>query len=203
MEHSANSVLLCGELQELPQFSHENRGKRYLRLTLSVPRLSGAVDSLPVVASEALLETMDLSGGGMIRVTGELRSHNAHCDGVRRLLVFLYAASIEACDAPPENQVCLTGTICKPPSFRRTPLGREICDIMLAVSRRYQRSDYLPCIVWGRTARSLADCQVGDRIELTGRLQSRDYIKQTQAGPQCRRTYEVSALSAAPAPPLD
>lgn len=202
MENSANSILLCGELLEPPQFSHENCGKRYFRFTLSVPRLSGTVDSLPVVAAESLLEAMDLSGGGMLRVTGELRSHNAHFEGVRRLLVFLFASGIETCDAPPENRVCLTGTLCKPPSFRRTPLGREICDMMLAVSRRYQRSDYLPCIVWGRTARSLADCQVGDRIELTGRLQSRDYIKQTEAGPLRRRTYEVSALSAVPAPPL-
>lgn len=203
MENTSNSVLLCGELQDKPQFTHENRGRRYFRFSLEVPRLSGTVDTLPVVASEALLETLDLSGGGMLRVSGTLRSHNVHCDGTRRLLVFLYASCLEACDAPPENQVHLVGTVCKPPSFRKTPLGREICDMMLAVSRQYQRSDYLPCILWGRTARSLADCQTGSRIALDGRLQSRDYIKQTETGPLHRRTYEVSALSASHAPPLE
>ncbi len=203
MENIANHIHICGELQSLPCFSHENRGISFYRFELRVDRLSGTPDILPVIASQRLLDAIDLSGGGMLNVTGEIRSYNAHVDGARRLLVFVFAAAIVSCEEPAQNEVSLTGTICKPPIFRQTPLGREICDMMLAVSRLYHRSDYLPCILWGRTARTLSGCQVGDRVTITGRLQSRDYVKQTTEGPLERRTYEISALTAHPAPPLE
>ena len=196
MEHSENTVLLRGELQELPRFSHENHQKRFYRFTLAVRRLSGAVDLLPVIAEEKALEALDLSGGDMIRVEGQIRSHNQRENGVRRLLVFVFAASVTAEEGEPINDVTLCGPLCRTPIYRRTPLGREICDVMLAVPRAFHRADYLPCILWGRTAGQVALCRTGEAIRLQGRMQSRVYTKLTDDGAQERTAYEISALSA-------
>lgn len=196
MEHSENTVLLRGELVDLPRFSHENHRKRFFRFLLSVPRLSGNVDILPVIAEEAVLCGMDLSAGEMLRVEGQIRSHNIRENGTRRLLIFVFAASILAEDGEPINDVVLSGPLCKDPISRRTPLGRDICDVMLAVPRAYHRADYLPCILWGRTAHELAGCRTSDAVRICGRLQSRAYIKQTEDGPQERMAYEISALTA-------
>ena len=196
MEHSVNIITLRGELEALPEFSHENHGKKFYRFTLNVPRLSGAVDSLPVVAEESLLEQIDLSGGEMLAVIGQIRSHNLRTDGIRRLLVFVYAASVTAEHGEPLNDVMLEGPLCREPTYRRTPLGREICDVMLAVPRAFRRADYLPCILWGRTAQEVATCHIRDRIRINGRLQSRSYTKLTEEGPVQRTAYEISALNA-------
>lgn len=196
LEQSTNSILLRGELRDLPAFSHENHGSRFFRLTLDVPRLSGAVDSLPVVVPEALLQQLDPTAGDMLTVSGQIRSHNQREDGVRRLLVFVYAQSITAECGDPINQVSLCGPLCREPSYRRTPLGREICDIMLALPRGFHRADYLPCIVWGRTAQEISQCHTRDWIGLTGRLQSRIYTKYIEGVPQERTAYEVSAMQA-------
>ena len=131
MEHSENTVLLRGELMDLPRFSHENHRKRFYRFFLSVPRLSGNVDILPVIAEEAVLCGMDLSAGEMLRVEGQIRSHNIRENGTRRLLIFVFAASILAEDGEPINDVVLSGPLCKDPISRRTPLGRDICDLLL------------------------------------------------------------------------
>lgn len=196
MENTANHIHVCGELTELPRLSHENRGIAFYRFTLSVRRLSGTKDLLPVVASQTLLDGMSLDGGSMLEVEGQIRSHS-HTEGSnRRLQIFIYALSLSTSDREPRNDVNLIGTICKEPVLRRTPLGREICDLMLAVPRLYHRSDYLPCILWGKTARTLAHCSVGDRVQISGRLQSRDYTKITPNGPEQRRAYELSALTA-------
>ena len=196
MEHTENSVILRGELLQLPQFSHENHHKRFYRFTLSVPRLSGTADILPVIAEGAVLEQMDLSGGQMLRVVGQIRSHNSRENGIRRLIIFVFASEITSEDGEPVNTVTLSGPLCRNPTYRRTPLGREICDVMLAIPRAFHRADYLPCILWGRTAQEVALCHTSDRIRIQGRLQSRTYTKQTDEGPQTRTAYEISALSA-------
>ena len=196
MEHPANQITLRGSLTDLPRLSHENHGKRFYRFTLEVPRLSGAVDTLPVIAREDILNTIDLSGGENLTVTGQIRSHNLYVEDRRRLLIFVFASSITAEDGDSVNEVTLEGPVCRQPIYRRTPLGREICDVMLAVQRSYRRSDYLPCILWGRTAQEVSRCRPGDVITITGRLQSRGYTKVTTEGPRERTAYEVSALSA-------
>ena len=132
----------------------------------------------------------------MLEVQGQIRSHNSRENGVRRLLVFVFATSITATDAPPANDVLLQGPICRQPNLRRTPLGREICDVMLAVPRPFKRADYLPCILWGRTAQDISVCHTSDVIRIQGRLQSRAYHKMTEQGIEERTAYEISALSA-------
>ena len=195
MEHIENQVRLRGSLLALPQFSHENHGKRFYRFTLEVARLSGAVDLLPVVAEEWILNSLDLSAGEMLTVTGQVRSHNVRENGVRHLLIFVFAAGIVCEDGEPVNEVTVEGALCKDPTYRRTPLGREICDVMLAVTRAFRRADYLPCILWGRTAFEISQCHIRDRIRIQGRLQSRLYTKLTENGPQERTAYEISALT--------
>ena len=196
MEQTINTITLRGELDSLPQYSHSNHGRNFYRFTLNVSRLSGAVDRLPVVVEEQLLNEIDLSGGQMLTVTGQIRSHNIRNDGIRRLLIFVFATAIAAEDGEPMNEVFLEGALCREPIYRRTPLGREICDVMLAVPRAFHRADYLPCIMWGSTAHLLAQCHTSQRVRLEGRLQSRIYTKQTDDGPQERTAYEISALNA-------
>ena len=196
MEHTANHVILRGALAAMPQFSHENHGKRFFRLCLQVPRLSGAVDTLPVILEESILNSADLTGGEFFTVTGQVRSHNVRTDGRRHLLIFVFATTLVCEDGLPLNEVYLEGNLCREPTYRRTPLGREICDVMLAVPRAFKRADYLPCILWGRTAQTLSRCHTRDRITLTGRLQSRIYTKLTESGSEERTAYEISALTA-------
>ena len=196
MEHTYNQIIVRGSLTALPRFSHENHGKRFFRFSLEVPRLSGNVDILPVVAEEKILNQMDLSGGEMLTVIGQIRSHNTRQEGARRLLVFIFAADMIAEDAEPVNDVMIEGPLCREPVYRRTPLGREICDAMIAVPRAFNRADYLPCILWGRTAQDISRCHTRDRVRITGRLQSRVYTKLTDDGPIERTAYEISALSA-------
>ena len=196
MEYSENRITLRGSLQALPVLSHENHGKKFYRFTLEVPRLSGAIDLLPVVAEEGLLNAMDLSGGEMLTVTGQVRSHNIRTDNTRHLLIFVFAQTIVCENGEPINDCVLKGPLCREPTYRRTPLGREICDAMLAVPRAFRRSDYLPCILWGRTAVEVSNCHVRDVISISGRLQSRVYTKVTDTGPEERTAYEISALTA-------
>ena len=196
MEYTTNSISLRGSLRELPKFSHENHGRRFFRFELEVPRLSGAVDILPVIAEEQLVNNIDPNGGDMLTVTGQIRSHNRRTETSRHLMIFVFAGSIITEEGEPVNDCVLEGPLCKEPIFRRTPLGREICDVMLAVPRAFRRADYLPCILWGRTAQEISDCHTRDRIRICGRLQSRTYTKLTDAGPQERTAYEISALNA-------
>jgi single-stranded DNA-binding protein len=196
LEHTTNCITLRGELEELPEFSHENHGRTFYRFTLLVPRLSGAIDRLPIVAEDRLLEQIDPNGGELLTVTGQIRSHNIRTDSGRRLLIFVFAMNLRAEDGEPINEVTLEGALCREPTYRRTPLGREICDAMLAVKRTFHRADYLPCILWGRTAQEIALCGVGDTVQITGRLQSRNYTKLTEDGPRERTAYEISAMTA-------
>ncbi len=196
MEQITNQITLRGSLLSLPRLSHENHGKKFYRFTLEVPRLSGTTDLLPIVAEERLIEAMDTDAGDMIRVEGQIRSHNVRNNGTRHLLIFVFAACITVEEGEPLNDVLLEGILCREPVYRRTPLGREICDMMLAVPRQFRRADYLPCILWGRTAQEGSHCRIRDGIRISGRLQSRNYTKITEDGPQERTAYEISALTA-------
>ena len=196
MEHTANQITLRGTLASLPQFSHENHGRRFFRFFLEVPRLSGTVDTLPVIAEESILLGTDLTDGEMLTVAGQVRSHNVRTDGKRHLLIFVFANALICEDGDPINDVVLEGPICREPTYRRTPLGREICDVMLAIPRAFRRADYLPCILWGRTALDVSRCHVRDILLIRGRLQSRIYTKVTEDASEERTAYEISALTA-------
>ena len=196
MEHITNAITLRGSLQTLPEFSHENHGKQFYRFYLEVPRLSGAVDILPVVAEAQVLGQIDPTAGEMLTVVGQVRSHNLRSDGVRHLMIFVFANYITAEDGEPINDVLLEGPLCREPTYRLTPLGREICDAMLVVPRAFHRADYLPCILWGRIAQEVSKCHTRDVISIQGRLQSRIYTKMTENGAEERTAYEISALTA-------
>ena len=196
MEHWENTITLRGELAELPEYSHENHGKTFYRFFLEVERLSGAVDTLPVIAELGLLEALDLSAGSRIRVEGQVRSHNTTDSTGRHLLIFVFASELVCEEGPCVNDLHISGVLCREPTFRRTPLGREICDAMLAVPRAFRRADYLPCILWGRIARAVSQCHTRDAIAINGRLQSRIYNKFVDDRLEERTAYEISALTA-------
>ena len=196
MEQSTNNITIRGSLLQLPEFSHENHGRIFYRFCLEVERLSGTVDILPVIAEDKLLTDLDPNSGDMLTVTGQIRSHNRRTESSRHLLIFVFAAAIRVEYGEAINDALVEGIICREPSFRRTPLGREICDVMLAVPRAFRRADYLPCILWGRTAQEVSRCHTRDKIRICGRLQSRIYTKLTDSGPIERTAYELSALSA-------
>ena len=188
-----NEVPLEGTALEAPVLSHENHGTRFYRFPLEVPRLSGTPDTLPVLLPEPLLDTVQTEAP--LRVQGQLRSFNNRSGVGNRLVLTVYAQAIQPGTGEPCNRILLSGALCKPPVFRRTPLGRSICDLMLAVSRRYGRADYLPVIAWGQLAVRAARLQVGDPLSLEGRVQSRAYRKVLEDGSiQDRVAYEVSAM---------
>ena len=147
---SQNEVVLEGTVSGTPVLSHENHGTRFYRFFLEVPRLSGTPDTLPVLLPEALLPQVD--AGGPVHIQGQLRSFNNRSGVGSRLVLTVYALDIGPGEGQAQNHIRLRGTLCKPPVFRRTPLGRSICDLMLAVPRRYGRADYLPVIAWGQLA---------------------------------------------------
>ena len=187
-----NEVLLEGTAQEAPVLSHENHGTRFYRFPLVVPRLSGQADCLPVLLPEELLPAA--AAGAPLRVQGQLRSFNNRSGVGNRLVLTVYAQDIRPGEGEPCNRITLSGALCKAPIFRRTPLGRSICDLMLAVSRRYGRADYLPVIAWGQLAVQASRLQVGDPLCLEGRVQSRVYHKVTDSGTEERVAYEVSMM---------
>ena len=187
-----NDVLLEGTVSGQPEFSHENHGARFYRFFLEIPRLSGQADLLPVLVPEALLSQVE--GGHALRVRGQLRSINNRTGVGNRLVLSVYATEAETPAGQPCNRIVLSGALCKPPIFRKTPLGRSICDLMLAVPRRYGRADYLPVIAWGQLALRASRLQVGDPLALEGRVQSRLYHKVTEAGTEERTAYEVSMM---------
>jgi single-stranded DNA-binding protein len=203
MEHTRNRITLRGHLTELPQFSHENHGRQFYRFTLEVYRLSGAVDLLPIVAPRHIIDCIDPTAGSMIYVEGQVRSHNVRSENGRHLMIFVFANTVEVQDGQPENCVYLEGPLCREPTYRRTPLGREICDVMLAVPRAFHRADYLPCILWGKIAQQVSRLHAGDNLYVEGRLQSRVYTKLTENGAVERTAYEISALTAQSMPEDD
>ena len=189
-----NRVLLCGTPLGEPVFSHESRMERFYSFPLEVARLSGTVDRLNIILRESLLPGIRPSRAGLLEVRGELRSFNNRSGQGRRLVITVFARQLSPAAEPFwENSVELIGALCKAPNLRVTPLGREICDLLLAVNRPYGRSDYLPCIAWGAAAQTAVEWSVGQRVRLLGRLQSREYIKNLNGQAIRHTAYEVSA----------
>ena len=196
MELNYNRVELRGVAEDAPLLSHVNHGCAFYRFTLSVLRLSGQADKLPVIVPRPLLLLTPVSPGDGVHITGQLRSFNNKSGQGSRLVISTFAQTLTHDAGEPLNRIFLSGVLCKQPALRRTPLGREICDVMLAVPRAFQRADYLPCILWGRTAQEASRCHTRDKIGITGRLQSRVYTKLTEEGAEERTAYEISALTA-------
>ena len=195
MDSVNNIAILCGSLAGAPRFSHIGGAQNYMTFPLEIERLSGACDTINIIARERLLQSLPLSEQKTLRINGEVRSFNNRGGVGSRLVITVFATEMTFTDEVDSNTVRLRGAICKPPTLRRTPMGRLICDVMLAVNRRYGRSDYLPCIAWGRVAQELSTREVGDCVSLLGRLQSRSYIKVTEDGAQERTAFEVSIIS--------
>lgn len=189
-----NAVTLSGTIVSPPTFSHEIYGEKFYEIILAVKRLSGMEDVLPVSVSEHLL-TPEVALGNKITVSGQFRSYNKTVEERSKLMLTVFARDILPFDETLNpNTLSLTGFVCKPPVFRKTPFEREICDVLIAVNRQYGKSDYIPCIVWGRNARFAQNLPVGAHVCITGRVQSRNYQKKLCDDTVVTRTaYEVSA----------
>lgn len=192
-----NQVTIAGVVASECVFSHEVFGEKFYQMSVSVKRLSRAVDVLPVVVSERLINAETDHAGEYVCVSGQLRSFN-QCGGDKpRLILSVFAREIcfpaQALDSSKSNQVFLDGYVCKAPVYRRTPFGRKIADLLIAVNRPYGKSDYIPCICWGRNARFAGGFEVGDRINFQGRIQSREYEKKLdETRVEKRIAYEIS-----------
>lgn len=188
-----NSVTLSGTVVGEPTFSHEVYGEKFYEVTLSVKRLSGMEDFLPISISEHLLSDK-FRNGSNVSVSGQFRSYNKTVEDKSKLMLTVFVRDVnEYDDTVNPNMLELTGFVCKPPIYRTTPFNREICDLLLAVNRQYNKSDYIPCIVWGRNARFAGGLSVGEHINVVGRVQSRNYQKRLPDDTVVTRTaYEVS-----------
>lgn len=191
-----NRIRLIGTPVSDPVYSHSARGVHFHLFPLRVQRLSGTADILPVLIRAEQLPLLTGRDGRRLELLGQIRSFNNRREEGPRLVITVLAREIFYTEEEDDNQAMLRGTLCKSPNLRCTPMGRDICDLMLAVNRSYGRSDYLPCICWGQNARSLASCPVGQSLTLEGRLQSRNYRKLTENGPEERTAYEVSVSRA-------
>lgn len=195
MNDTNNMVEVVGKLQHGFVFSHEMMGEKFYAGTIAVKRLSGTEDFIPVTIPSRLLEQVQAFDDNQITLYGQIRTYNKVVDGAGRLFVTLFVQSVAEAQESTLNEVQLTGTLCKPPIYRVTPFGREICDMMVAVNRGFRKSDYIPCIAWGSCAQRAASFHTGDRITLSGRIQSRNYEKKLGTGDTVTRTaYEVSAF---------
>ena len=193
-----NNVELVGEIVSDFRFSHEVYGERFYLVDVAVKRTSETIDYLPLLISEYLIDVNKNHIGEIIHVTGQFRSYNRHEELKNRLVLSVFVREIEFIEEETEemksNQILLDGYICKDPIYRKTPLGREIADLLVAVNRSYSKSDYIPCICWSRNARHASGLPLGTHLKITGRIQSRDYIKHHSNGEEEeRRAYEVSA----------
>ena len=202
-----NYLVLVGKVANEKKFSHEVYGERFYLFNIEVPRLSGVSDIIPITVSERLISGIDIGVGNKILVKGQFRSYNTYENGKNRLVLTVFAKDIIAGENIKEeeeelkkesisNEVTLIGYICKKPIYRQTPFKREIADILLAVNREYNKSDYIPCIAWGRNARFCQNIEVGTCVKIVGRVQSRIYEKKLEDGTvQERVAYEVSVGS--------
>ena len=190
-----NSIYIAGTIVQECVFSHEIYGEGFYTFKLSSERLSDNADILPITISERLIDKNILTVGKRVEMIGQLRSYNNYSGKKNKLILTIFVREINIIEeemTQNTNQIFLNGFICKPPVYRKTPFGREISDILVAVNRAYNKSDYIPCIAWGRNARYLSQMQVGENIKLWGRMQSRRYQKKTGDELEERVAYEVS-----------
>lgn len=187
-----NQILLHGTITGDPIYSHTSHATEYFLFPFTVNRLSGAQDEVKIIASSSLLEQSSITNGDILTVAGEIRSFNNHQGAGRRLVITVHASTLIREDGEDINNLKLAGTLCKHPIHRRTPLGRDICDMMVAVNRSYGRTDYLPCISWGALAQRCGRFTVGTNITLEGRLQSRIYTKKLDNHAEERTAFEIS-----------
>ena len=192
-----NQVSIMGKIISGFTFSHEVFGEGFYMMDVSVQRLSDSADVVPVMVSERLIDVTQDCEGEYIQIYGQFRSYNRHEEKKNRLVLSVFAREVnfveEEGDKVKSNQIFLDGYICKMPVYRRTPLGREMSDLLLAVNRPYGKSDYIPCICWGRNARFTAGFEVGGHVQVWGRIQSREYVKKLdEETTEKRIAYEVS-----------
>lgn len=192
MNSENNYTRLVGVMAGSPVFSHSSRGQDFFCFPMEVRRLSGNTDTVNVVLRREQLAELEVRDAEKLCVVGQLRTFNNRRGEGARLIITVFARELSFVDEEDANLVRLTGTLCKEPNLRTTPMGRDICDLMVAVNRRYGRSDYLPCICWGLRAREAALWPVGTVVFLEGRIQSRGYIKATEEGPVEKVAFEVS-----------
>ncbi len=200
-----NHLILVGKVASEKKFSHEIYGEKFYSFNMEVPRLSEISDVIPITISERLISDEDLKIGKKLVIEGQFRSYNGYENEKSRLVLTVFAKEItikpddEEIEVSKENisnEVCLSGYICKKPIYRQTPFKREIADILLAVNRAYNKSDYIPCIAWGRNARFCQNMEVGTEIKIVGRVQSRGYEKKLEDGTVLNKVaYEVSIIS--------
>lgn len=192
-----NQVNIAGKVVSDFRFSHEVFGEGFYILDVEVKRLSDSADVIPLMISERLMDVTKDYKGAYIEVTGQFRSYNKHEEDKNKLVLSVFVREVTVCEedyeSPKPNHIFLDGYICKPPIYRKTPLGREIADLLLAVNRPYGKSDYIPCISWGRNARFAESFTVGGHIHVWGRIQSREYQKKlSEENVEKRTAYEVS-----------
>ena len=193
-----NNIILTGTVEKEPEYSHEVFGEGYYVFMLNCSRKSGNKDILPVMISDRLVDIKEIKAGQFVSAAGQVRSYNKHIDNIKsRIILSVFAREIEFLTQDDTEKyvdlVKIDGYVCKPPTYRKTPLGREITDIFIAVNRLYGKSDYIPCIAWGRNARFAANLELGEHIQIQGRFQSREYTKKiSDSEVETRTAYEVS-----------
>ena len=189
-----NSVILSGKIGKNAVYSHEVYGESFYESSIQVERLSSQIDNIPITISERLMEEVKVEKGEFITLEGQFRSYNKLVDGKSKLMLTVIVRElIEDEEVRNPNSIVLTGYICKQPIYRTTPFNREIADILIAVNRSYNKSDYIPCIAWGRNARFAKNLAVGEKIAVSGRIQSREYQKKiTDDDVKIMTAYEVS-----------
>ncbi len=192
-----NKVTIVGTVETEPEFSHEVYGETFFSFILSVPRLSQAFDKIVVTISERYSPTVSIKPGDAVLINGQFRSYNNFTNVGSKLILTVFVRDIEnienVSDYSNPNNIVLNGFICKPPIYRTTPFGREIADILLAVNRSYNKSDYIPCIAWGRNAKFAESLKIGTKVKITGRIQSREYQKKISEDEALTKVaYEVS-----------
>ena len=192
-----NQVTIMGEVASAFTYSHEVFGEGFYMADVLVKRLSSSEDRIPLMISDRLMDVTRDYTGEFIKVSGQFRSYNRHEEQKNRLVLSVFAREVEfideELDGAKTNHILLEGYICKKPIYRKTPLGREIADLLLAVNRPYGKSDYIPCICWGRNARFASGFEVGEHVQILGRIQSRDYVKKlSETETETRTAYEVS-----------
>ena len=189
-----NKVFLSGTVEDFPKFSHETFGEAFYEINLLVSRLSDNLDRVPITVSEKLLSGGKFDIGKYVRIKGQFRSYNKLENGKSKLMLTVFVREI--CDFVEDinpNIIEISGYICKEPIYRTTPFNREICDVLVAVNRAYNKSDYLPCIAWGRNAKYVSELAIGSKVNIVGRIQSREYQKHLENGEVLNKTaYEVS-----------